>query len=155
MHRELYQWGYLAAWLSPSIPARRAAEAAAALLDTTVYYAARAYGPSVADKVARFAKMFLLGGNERLRALAERLRPDTLRRVVKTVPALVTGEPGNPVEAAALAVAEIGRARWLRREAAAEYARLVYYALTGQEPDDSTVDTIVAAALARKKTGRG
>lgn len=150
---EVLTYGYLATILAESPVSREAANYVQHMLETAVYFAAKVYGWNSKERehASHLARMFAYAGNPRMAPLANRLRIDTLRRVIRAAPQFVTGvsDYDEATTAAYAAIKEMFayRRRVPRREAE-EKLRLVWYALTGdEEPPRDLVEKIIAEVL--------
>jgi len=149
---DLLAYGYLATILGSTPASRAAADFVQYLLDTGAVYAGEAYGWDSEERarLLDYARRFAYGDNPGLEELARRLQPHVIRRLVKTVPQLVTGDAG-PDEAPHLLLTALrelySRRRRVPRDEAVATAEQLYLALTGRRPPRGSVEEVVARLL--------
>ena len=142
------RYGYLAAWLAQDPAVRSVADMLQMMLETAVYLAARVYGWSSEERAraSANAKAFAYAGNTRVEPLARAVPVDTLRRMIRAAPAIVTGARGEEaLHAAIAALREAFIFTRPRRDRVERLAKLVWYAATGTQIDEDTLEKIVGA----------
>lgn len=141
VYDDILHYGYLASWFG-NPAARQVADTIQTILETGAFWAARVYGwkSQEREKLVSIAKKFAYAGNERVEPLAQAVRIDVLRRMIKAVPQLVEGVTKSE-DAYTLTVVAIKEAFLFRkrvyRKSVAKLINLVFYALVGREPIES------------------
>jgi len=136
VYKDIIRYGYLAVWLGNPL-SREIADAIQTLLETGAFWAGRVYGWSSPErqKIVKYAKMFAYAGNPRVQPLANEVRIDALRRMIKAIPQIVSGaSPSEAYHLVPVAVREalINR-KQVKRKKVESLVRLTYYAMTGQQ----------------------
>jgi len=145
-YRDVMKYGYLASWIGDPV-AREVADRVQMFLETASFWTARVYGWNSPEheKMIDLAKKFAYGGNVNVEPLAKAVSIETLRRMVKAVPSLVTGVQTES-EAVKLTVVATREAflhrKTVKRGAIIKLAKLVYKALLGEEPSQEAIGKI-------------